>query len=223
MGEWKALKKASGTGWKELERESGTGWKELAWESGYEDFTTFTEVDPNSHITVDSGSKITFTNLARNEDCYIYKDYGVGHFTDFTHKTKIRRIASSNAAIAACWSLSNYVDDLNGLCNANRTVILAYIYEEDLMLREYYNGVKYTSTNHRTLTANTDYWLKMVKSGTSMNLYIYSDSGYSNLLTTCTLTLHADHSLRYLFAVNSYNSGNSYSMSGINENFDIGE
>ena len=33
MGEWKALKKASGTGWKELEREAGTGWKALLWKT----------------------------------------------------------------------------------------------------------------------------------------------------------------------------------------------
>ena len=32
MGEWKALKKASGTGWKGLERQSGTGWRMLYWE-----------------------------------------------------------------------------------------------------------------------------------------------------------------------------------------------
>lgn len=38
MGEWKALKKASGTAWKELERESGSGgWKALKWYFLYED------------------------------------------------------------------------------------------------------------------------------------------------------------------------------------------
>lgn len=33
MGEWKALKKASGTGLKELEREAGTGWRALEWQT----------------------------------------------------------------------------------------------------------------------------------------------------------------------------------------------
>lgn len=49
-----------------------------------EDFTTFTKVDPNSHIVVVSAAHIDFTNWD-NESTYLYRDYGADFFSDFTH------------------------------------------------------------------------------------------------------------------------------------------
>ena len=40
-----------------------------------EDFTGYTEVDPNTRIAV-IASKVTWTALAKNEDAYVYKDFG---------------------------------------------------------------------------------------------------------------------------------------------------
>lgn len=61
MGEWKALKKASGTGWKELERELGTGWKALEWESVDIDVGAVAE-DGSTHMAGSTRTAICFTN-----------------------------------------------------------------------------------------------------------------------------------------------------------------
>ena len=46
-----------------------------------EDFTTYTEVDPNSRITV-SSTKVTWASVQRDEDAYVYKDKGVNYFDE---------------------------------------------------------------------------------------------------------------------------------------------
>jgi len=63
----------------------------------------------------------------------------------------------------------------------------------------------------------------MVKSGTSLTVYIYSDSARTNLLATLSLTLHGDWSFRYIFACSTYNSGGSYYGDCDIENLDLQE
>jgi hypothetical protein len=53
------------------------------------DLTAFTEVDPNSRIVVDS-IRSEFTGLTRNEDAYVYKDYGIDNYDDFEINTVLR-------------------------------------------------------------------------------------------------------------------------------------
>lgn len=62
MGEWKALKKASGTDWKELERESGSGWKALLWEIAFEDQFTGSNGDPPDSGNWDKRNTPTIQN-----------------------------------------------------------------------------------------------------------------------------------------------------------------
>lgn len=51
---------------------------------GYEDFTTFTEVDDDSKLTR-TATRITWAIYERDDNGYFYKDYGAGHFGDFEH------------------------------------------------------------------------------------------------------------------------------------------
>src|SRR5574344_1581071 len=44
-----------------------------------EDLSTYTEVDPNSHISATS-SRMTGTSINRNETAYAYYDKGTGYF-----------------------------------------------------------------------------------------------------------------------------------------------
>ena len=57
----------------------------------YEDLRTYTELDPNDHIT-DIGSDglgITFVSV-RNEDAWRYRNLGVGQLVGFVHEFKTR-------------------------------------------------------------------------------------------------------------------------------------
>ena len=226
MGEWKALKQASGSGWKELERESGTGWKALEWESGYEDFTTFTEVDVGANRIQKTANHVDHYAY-RNEDTYLYKYYGVNHFSDFTHKIKVREVSRNISAIGFVWGVSNQLNDVKGLKSGSYHSVFVGFYETaglKIVVWETYGGSNYYTSDWWTAPQlNTWYYVKIVKSGTSLNAYIYSDSGYTNLLDTISRTLHASLYTKYLFACNTYNSGDvKWAINDI-ENFDIGE
>lgn len=57
----------------------------------YEDFTDYTEVDPNEHIEK-TANHVDF-QCYRNEDAYLYKDKDIDHFNDFEHKVQFRIIS----------------------------------------------------------------------------------------------------------------------------------
>ena len=223
MGTWKSLKTASGTGWKAIDREAGTGWKALEFESAYEDFTTFTEVDVAADRIQKTANHIDYHGY-RNERTYLYKDYSAVHFGDFTHKIKVKFVASSAYAMVYLWILANNVgsgDQIHGY-----THIEIYFYEttgeaKSIQLRERYSNTSYT-TVMTGIAYDTWYYIKLVKSGTSFNAYIYSDSDYSTLLDTLSLTLHADHTFRYLYGCNTYYHGGAGDGSVDIENFDLG-
>ena len=190
-----------------------------------EDFTTYTEVDPNNHITV-SQYHIDH-NAYRNEDAYVYKDKGSGFFTDFIHKVDVRSDFAQENALGVVWSLQNDLNDVYGIYNANKTCVYVFFYYRGadhtrrICLREVYNGSLYT-TDWVGADTNTWYYLTIEKSGTSLTCKIYSDSARTNLLETLNLTLHGDWSFRYIFACNTYNSGHTYHMNVDVENLDLG-
>lgn len=76
-----------------------------------EDFTTYTETDPNSHISKTS-SKVTWTGLSNDEDAYVYKDKDVDHFNgDFVHQFEIEFSGVSGTPIGVHWAVANLVND----------------------------------------------------------------------------------------------------------------
>jgi len=178
-----------------------------------EDFTTYTEVDPNSHITV-TASKCETLNIARNEDAYVYKDRGAGHFSDFeflfTVRTKTGGHASSIVYVAV---VGNSVDDWNGLTagigvkiqgdpNPPYTICLL--------------GRNTTETGYGC-PDNTVRYCTLNRTGATVKLYIYSDAARTNLLTTLQITLNsADNvSYRYVYGMQSGNDGYSYAFTGV--------
>ena len=197
-------------------------WRELLWETAYEDFTTFTEVDIAADRIQKTANHVDHIAY-RNEDTYLYKDYGVGHFGNFTHKIKWKGNIVSSGAMGIFWVVANNLDDVKGLDDNNYSHLRLVAYDDSryIYLYENHNGTLYFNGPY-TFTNDTWYYIKIVKSGTSLNAYIYSDSSYSNLLHTLSLTLHSDQTNRYLYACNTYNTGNSYGMTQDIENFDLG-
>jgi hypothetical protein len=185
---------------------------------GYEDFTTFTEVDIAADRIQKTANHIDHFSK-RNEETYLYKDYGVAHFGDFTHKIKVQAIDANASAIGYCYHLSNVIDDIYN--TALSIGLFFYGATSHIYLREQYGGSPYQDDYNAT--GGVWYYIKIVKSGTSLDAYIYSDSNYSTLLDTLTLTLHANHTLRYLYPCSSYNDGATYIKNIDVENFDIGE
>jgi hypothetical protein len=192
----------------------------------YEDFTTYTEVDPNSHITV-SANSITHVSY-RNEDAYVYKDKGVNHFTDFTHLVDVKTNASVTNSDGVVWMITDDINDWYGLYTAHKPFIsVMWIIDSSkiptIWLRQY-DGTTIHNDQSVNLSANTWYYLKIVKSGTSITCYIYSDSARTTLVDTLTVTMNADDSFRYIFACDTSNTGTSgiYQTQNI-DNLDLQE
>lgn len=196
-----------------------------------ENYTTYTEVDANARLSVDSATQITATGLLRSDESYIYKDMGAAHFAgDFTHLLDTKHTASgSTVSDAAFWATTNAVDDMYGLRAASAKYLYAYWYGNTpvIYLQEGAGATQY-SDGSVNLVTNTQYYMKVVRNeavGTygTLYLYIYSDSGRTSLVDTLSVALHEKLDLRYVFAVSAYNDGNAASISFIVSNLDLGE
>ena len=193
----------------------------------YEDFTTYTEVDPNSHIAK-TANHIDFQDY-RNEDegAYLYKDKGADHFTNFTHLLDFKPVLDYTTHLGSIWVLANDIDDVYGLRTGGKTAITVYIYNHGgsnyLGLQEEYAGSPYSSSEY-AVTTGTWYYLKIVKAGTQLTLYVYSDAARTNLLVTLgPLTLHGNWSFRYIYAADSWNTNNAIYGEEYIDNLDLQE
>jgi len=195
-----------------------------------ENLTTYTEVDPNSRITK-TATRSSYAGLTQNEDAYIYKDKGVGHFNgDFEHLIDVYLDASDEFGIVVVWGLANLVDDLGGIALASGDELSVYFFyngaDRILRLRELVGGISYI-TNY-IVSLDTPYYLKIKRDesiGTYGRLYcyVYSDSARTNLLETLQLDLHEKEDFRYIYATQSYNGGMAYAQTGYCENLDLQE
>jgi len=78
---------------------------------GTQDFTTYTEVDPNSRITR-TASKVTWAGLTRDEVAYVAKNMGADYFNgDFVHQFEIEFSGQSGTPVTIFWAVSRSLGD----------------------------------------------------------------------------------------------------------------
>lgn len=184
----------------------------------YEDFTTYTEVEPDDRIQ--KTATHVDAELHRDEDAYLYKDKGAGHFTDFEHKIDVKLVSSDVAGWGGVWGLSqNTVDDWKGWATGDIAVLFwtgaGPVY--NLKLEE--RGV---GADGYICAVNTMYYLTIKKVGTSLTCKIYSDSARTNLLDTLSRTI-TDNSYRYIYACLTTNSPAAMIANVDVENLDLQE
>ena len=191
-----------------------------------EDFTTYTELDDNSHLSQTS-TKVTFTGLARNEDAWVYIDKGVDAFAgNFTHTITVNVTATDTNGRAFVWGLTNTVDDMQGIDDASGFyfgIMVLNAGGQEWIYENYLHGGT-LSQDDFAITLNTPCYLTIVRDesiGTygRLNTYIYSDSDRTDLLDTLLHNLSEKTDFRYIFAANTLNTGTSETMSGYCENF----
>ena len=170
----------------------------------YEDFTTYTEVDPNNHLSK-TANHIDF-KACYNEDCYLYKDEGANHFGSvWEHKIDVTAIDRYGNSPAIFMGLANAIDDWAHAGNE----VGVYIYYSNgaasyrIYLFEYYSSTEYFQAY--SISVSTSYYLTIKKDGTALTCKIYSDSARTILLATLSLTLHADESYQYIYAAQTSN------------------
>lgn len=177
----------------------------------YEDFTTYTEEDPNNHITVAENHIDHYA--VGNEDAYLYDDKGVDHFTDFEHLVDFYiDEVYQQWAYGWVWTLSNAVDDIKGLIDANEDLLMVEIgmwstgvYQ--IFLYEFDAGTGYSHMG--MLSLDVWFYLTLRKIGVDFCCEIYTDSARTVLNDNLTLTLQNDYTFRYIHGCNTFNDGRS--------------
>ena len=188
-----------------------------------EKFLTYTETDPNSRITR-TDSRVSWAAITKNEDAYAYYDKGADYFNgDFVHLLTIRSIGPGGAVglTARCsyWALANLVDDYVGIDDASGDGLFLFSRMSGsthyLRLNELDGGDTYGSAADFQITANTDYYLKIVRDesvGTygTLYLYVYATASRATPVNTQSITLHSSKKdYRYLYAFQTINAGDA--------------
>jgi hypothetical protein len=189
-----------------------------------EDFTSYTEVDPGADITV-AADTITFTALPRNVTSYVYQDFGTDYWSgDFEHRVKVN-MSSTGTGIAHTLMFANSVDDAKGIDDATGDYLSVYIFAGCFRIQEC-NGGSLKNGEAYAYSTSTDYYLRFRRveaDSTYGTVYldIYSDVGYSALLSTVSVELRAKKDYRYLYSLNSHNDANAETATGTVSNLQL--
>lgn len=191
-----------------------------------EDFTTYTEVDTSSTITITS-TKIDVAAIPESDDDFVYSDKTADHFDgDFTHQVEVYlNSTTANGIHASIWALSN---SITAVSTDIGTGISCRAYDEgELRLTASHSGAQDVVTG---LSLNTLYYLEIERDeavGTYGTLYvrIYSDSDRTILVDTATQALQtALYDYRYVYGFMNYgNEAGSYTWTGYSQNLDLQE
>jgi len=175
------------------------------------DFTTFTEVDPSSDLTVTSDT-IEIDSMTRGVAAGIYKDFGAGYFTgDFTFNWRFdftlgvgRYSATSIFALTPVYSLtrdnrdnaSTGFDIYIGTSHENTEIIT-------ILADWVTNSADQTNTGY---DPPKSFWYTLTRSGTTITLQIYTDASRTALYDTLSINNGAAPAYRYLYAMSSFES-----------------
>lgn len=203
----------------------------------YEDFTTYTKVDLNSHISKTS-SRVTFTTLLRSESAYVYKDKDVGHFSgDFEHLIEAmltdKSLGTGYTPKSFIWLLGQAIGDYLTVEGSNVLAVSLDASSATVVtigLWEYYaEAPSYTDVSI-SLSYYTQYYLTIERDesiGTYGRLYCYIRTGShsGSLVDTLQLDLHGKEDFQYIYAGQSVTSGSNPNawVSGYCENLDLQE
>lgn len=182
-----------------------------------EDLTTYTEVDPNSHLSATT-SRATGTGVRRDESCYLYSDKGAGHFDALDIDFDVEMTTWSSGAGVGTLGFSNSVANCKGWGATDPYVLF------------YYGGGKQTlclntsaQSDFMLIKPATKYYCTLERAAGSdtANLKVYSDALRTTLLDTLTITGVAGVKWRYIYAIASWNAGGSYEANYYCENINI--
>ncbi|MHA2302894.1 MAG: LamG-like jellyroll fold domain-containing protein, partial [Candidatus Thorarchaeota archaeon] len=210
----------------------------------YEDFDTFTEVDPvGDKITIVDKTSITFSDLARDDNAYVYKTpdpYGYSFDADFTIDFDLKvtgQIGEGQLYIAMLGRSSDGIGtakDHNDNSWSSLNVFLKYFNDTagigyHAFLHENDAGTWYESlsgSNGIDLSQDTQYYCRLWRdddegANGTLHLGIYTDSARTTHANKSphSLALNSAKDYDTLYVVNTWDSGSGSSLSGNLDNF----
>ena len=195
-----------------------------------EDFTTYTEVDQDSDVTV-TATKVSWDTLTRDANSYVYKDMGVDFFSgDYEHWFELMMEAEVGADNSVFnWMIANDIGNGQALAVAGKSFMRIQVSSgasDRMALHEVDSGTTYA--DYFTITQDVLYHVKTVRDeavGTygTIYLYIYDDSARTNLLDTLIITLHTSlKDFQYIYGFSSQDTGdNTNNETGYTQNLSL--
>jgi hypothetical protein len=196
----------------------------------FENFTTFTETDPNSHITVDSAAKVSYTLFGLTESGRLFVDKGLNHFSaDFTHQFEVTW-SSGAAASTVMWQymLSSTIGTVVTLRASGTDDYIGFLcYNGDFFIEFLHNGTQYADSWAGPVVQGTLYFITIVRDddGGANNTgrytcYIRTGSHVGTLVDTLVVDapVGGQDDFQYLYGVNGHgaasggNSGNGFTQ-----------
>ncbi len=179
-----------------------------------EDFTTYTEVDPNNSFTVTS-NLVDISGLNGDDDQRVYKDHGVNHFSeDFTHQFECDFWNTSNQERIIYYQLCNDLDDFLDIDTANGDA-LAFVHIGSPHLQFIMvDGAALEFDTFSSAQINTRYFITLIRDddgGTSnaglYTAYIRTGSHEGTLVDTLVFESANQYDWRYVFSPAGYGTG----------------
>lgn len=190
----------------------------------YEDFTSYTEGDPDSNITIVSSSEIDVDSMHRDADAQVYKDRGANHFADFEHLTTIEWTAAGDSGDAGSWSLSDGYFTIGSMYSYLNGFITATYCASSSIFRFVLKEFPTNNTDYHVQDTCYQKWYNTIKrDGTALSCKMYEDAARTTLHDTLAVTCGTE-SYRYIAAVVSRAGGDGeVSISFKVFNFDLQE
>lgn len=184
-----------------------------------EDLSTYTEVDPNEHISATS-SRATGTGLSRAETAYLVADKGENYFDALDIDFTLCLTMQKNYGIMVFFALANQLNHFGGFTNKEFAVMY---YNNGSANYLYLNRGAGGGGDNMTLSLNTVYYCTLERSAgaDTVNLKMYSDADRTTLLDTLTISGQSGIKWRYVYALNTNNTSSSITVSGYTENITI--
>lgn len=172
---------------------------------GFEFFNTYTEVDANNKLTVGT-RKILSVDLDRDENGYIYKDYGADYFDALDVDFDIYVSSDSlNQALAAV-AITNTVNTIPNFV-ATDLVVYATRATNNVTIC-LWRGVAVASDNKTGLSLDTVYYCTITRAAgnDTATCAIYSDEARQNLIDTLSVAGFGTEKWQYIFGFINYNN-----------------
>lgn len=176
---------------------------------------TYMKNDPLSNMTLFTNS-INVTNLDRNSNTSLVKDFGANFFGNFSHTTSVdvsactdNGGAGASRGLVGFWALTANVEADISAMKANLDGVFAYfscvggVYKWNLGTAT--SGV--TEVTYTDLAPDVSRYLVFDRTGTALTMKIYTDSSLANLLSTLSITDGTKY--RYFHYTDSSNVGDT--------------
>ena len=176
------------------------------------DYTTFTEVDENSDITISSSSVIAFDTMRRDASSGVYRDDGADAYNgDFEFQFKWDWTASTGTPASMtmfCLSENFYLTKTER-DSANDGLNLAYRHGVGFQLQDLKGNDE--ATKGIASGPPKTRWLDLNRTGTTVTLTLWTDANRTteDSGSPISITQPSAYSYRWIYAMTSLNSSTS--------------